>query len=320
MKSKNLAFSLLELSIALVIIGLLSSGIVVGHDLIKSAELRGQIQQFDEFRAASKGFEQKYNAMAGDFKDAELYGLHPRQNCRGHGNGDGVVAGVENINKPCDASTGGGTSNGETLLFWQDLFRLNFISGDFRKISDSFYWPYGIPLENVMPKAAVGEGNFVTIWPGPYYAIRAMGEGTGIPNIGTFDGSHLFGIYQLPNITSANNRRPGMTVSQAKWIDEKIDDGAPQSGSVLAIMPGGGGAPGQWAAGGGLRGASQNDCCAYSGWTPPITFSSSFLRPTNAAVPYAPTNCYDNNGVAGTPQAYSMRNAEEKNCTISVIY
>jgi prepilin-type N-terminal cleavage/methylation domain-containing protein len=59
-------FTLIELSIVLVIIGLLVGGILVGRDLIKAAEIRSQISQFQQIETAHNTFKQKYNCMAGD--------------------------------------------------------------------------------------------------------------------------------------------------------------------------------------------------------------------------------------------------------------
>lgn len=53
------AFTLIELSIALVIIGLIVGGVLVGQDLIKAAELRQQAVQINNLNTAVTTFRLK---------------------------------------------------------------------------------------------------------------------------------------------------------------------------------------------------------------------------------------------------------------------
>ena len=66
-------FTLLELSIVLVIIGLIIGGITVGQDLIKSAELNATITQYKQFQTSINTFKLKYNALPGDMNNAQEY-------------------------------------------------------------------------------------------------------------------------------------------------------------------------------------------------------------------------------------------------------
>jgi prepilin-type N-terminal cleavage/methylation domain-containing protein len=59
-------FTLIELSIVLVIIGLIVGGVLVGQDLIKAAEIRATISQYEKYNAAMNTFRTKYNGMPGD--------------------------------------------------------------------------------------------------------------------------------------------------------------------------------------------------------------------------------------------------------------
>jgi prepilin-type N-terminal cleavage/methylation domain-containing protein len=69
-KKLSLAFTLIELSIVLVIIGLFAGGILVGKDLIHAAEIRSQIKQFQEYEIAYNTFKIKYNCTVGDCQSA----------------------------------------------------------------------------------------------------------------------------------------------------------------------------------------------------------------------------------------------------------
>lgn len=62
-------FTLIELSIVLVIIGLVIGGILVGQDLIKAAELRATISQKEKFDSAVNTFRNKFGGKPGDLSN-----------------------------------------------------------------------------------------------------------------------------------------------------------------------------------------------------------------------------------------------------------
>src|SRR5450432_727787 len=68
-------FTLIELSIVLVIIGLIIGGVLVGQDLIKAAEIRGQITQIEKYNTAVNTFRGKYNCLPGDCVNATALGF-----------------------------------------------------------------------------------------------------------------------------------------------------------------------------------------------------------------------------------------------------
>lgn len=63
---KNKGFTLIELSIVLVIIGLIVGGILIGRDMIRAAEIRSLISEKNQYIVATNNFRNKYNAMPGD--------------------------------------------------------------------------------------------------------------------------------------------------------------------------------------------------------------------------------------------------------------
>ena len=71
------AFTLVELSIVLTIIGLLAGGMVAGKILIHNAELKRATNDIATFRTAMGTFEEKYNALPGDMANAvRIWGAH----------------------------------------------------------------------------------------------------------------------------------------------------------------------------------------------------------------------------------------------------
>ncbi|MBY0407535.1 MAG: prepilin-type N-terminal cleavage/methylation domain-containing protein, partial [Rickettsiales bacterium] len=124
-------FTLLELSVVIVIIGLLVGGILVGRDLIKSAELRATVGQSDRYNTAVQTFKLKYNSIPGDMRrtEANAFGLFTLTGtATGRGDGNGLVEG---------GGTGATVPIGETLVFWRHMYEAGFVDGAFGVQADS---------------------------------------------------------------------------------------------------------------------------------------------------------------------------------------
>lgn len=70
-KSYKSGFTLIELSIVLVIIGLIVGGVLVGQDLIAAARVRSQISQIQQYQTAVNTFKIKYAYLPGDMPPTE---------------------------------------------------------------------------------------------------------------------------------------------------------------------------------------------------------------------------------------------------------
>ena len=85
-------FTLIELAIVLVVIGLLLGGVLKGQELIESARARNIISQLDSIKAAYYAFQDKYRAAPGDYPGSLAYAnLSGITSPQVGGNGDGVV-------------------------------------------------------------------------------------------------------------------------------------------------------------------------------------------------------------------------------------
>ncbi|WP_152054195.1 type II secretion system protein [Tautonia marina] len=73
-------FTLIELSIVLVIIGLVAGGVLLGRDLIEAAETRSIMSQLERYEVAVSTFRTKYNCLPGDCPIATQLGLGPNGN------------------------------------------------------------------------------------------------------------------------------------------------------------------------------------------------------------------------------------------------
>src|ERR1700722_19638100 len=93
---RSSGFTLIELSIVLVIIGLIVGGVLVGRDLIEAAAIRAQISQIEKYQTAVNTLRAKYEYLTGDMPDpaASACGFYPRGLYAGEGDGNGVIEGV----------------------------------------------------------------------------------------------------------------------------------------------------------------------------------------------------------------------------------
>lgn len=209
LKHSQKGFTLIELSIVLVIIGLIVGGVLVGQDLIKAAEIRATIGQLEKYNAAANTFRTKYNGLPGDLSSPANYGMTPTDDAATAGlNGNGMIEG-------CDAS---GVKFGcETAAFWNHLSTANLVDGSFSNTTMTASYATGVTFSgSILPTAKLGGGNFIFIG-----------------NNGTSNTFRVVGLTSAASsgvITSTNALNP----TESYQIDVKLDDGVPTSGIVLA--------------------------------------------------------------------------------------
>jgi prepilin-type N-terminal cleavage/methylation domain-containing protein len=125
--SPEAGFTLVEIAIVLVIIGLLLGGILKGQEMITQAKIKNIVNDFNGITVAVTSYQDRYRALPGDDQNATT--RWTTQN-PGKGNGDGVIA-LTNKYKDNDTSgTGGAPPNtAESNLFWQHLRIAGFVPG-----------------------------------------------------------------------------------------------------------------------------------------------------------------------------------------------
>ena len=116
---KTQGFTLVEIAIVLVIIGLLLGGILKGQEMITQAKIKNLIADFSGVSAAYHGYQDRYRAIPGDDPGAAARWTVPVAATNGSGNG--VVAGTYNLT-PCVVGT-------ESCSFWDHLRRAGFVAG-----------------------------------------------------------------------------------------------------------------------------------------------------------------------------------------------
>ena len=118
-------FTLVEIAIVLVIIGLLLGGILKGQEMITQAKIKNVINDFNGVTVAVTSYQDRYRAIPGDDQNATTRWT---VQAPASGNGNGIVAGLYNANDV--SGTGGAPGAGaESNLFWQHLRIAGFVPG-----------------------------------------------------------------------------------------------------------------------------------------------------------------------------------------------
>src|SRR3954447_15044237 len=122
MKRYARGFTLIEIAIVLVIIGLLLGGVLKGQELITGARVRNLISQQDGIKAAFFGFQDRYRALPGDYAAADT-NINCGANPCAKGNGNGRI-------ESASAPINGSLTHEETLV-WSHLTSAGFLNGSY---------------------------------------------------------------------------------------------------------------------------------------------------------------------------------------------
>lgn len=207
-------FSLIELSIVLIILGLVAGGALMGQNLIRNAELRNTVADLDRYTKGYVHFREKYHSVPGDMFDAT--------------DAWGIRAGTTGRDATCYNTQGSysGTCNGngnnmvepfERFLFWQHLARAELIEGRYTGASTDTTDYERTPGVNT-PRLSLGQAYFISA------------EYLGTP---TASDPQQFNVPFNANLfwIGDNVLKP-----EELWsIDRKIDDGRPASGTVRTL-------------------------------------------------------------------------------------
>ncbi|HYL17844.1 MAG TPA: prepilin-type N-terminal cleavage/methylation domain-containing protein [Burkholderiales bacterium] len=195
MNERGSGFTLVEMAIVLVIIGLLVGGVLSGQQLIQSARVRNLISQQDGIKAAFFGFQDRYRALPGDYSAADVnIACTPNPCINGNGNGQ-IEAGV------------GGAIH-EEILAWNHLTAAGFVNGSFTMAGSSVTTaaPDNTPVN-------------------PYGAYMQI----------AYDGLWGISSNELgPNKVFKHSIKTGnqIPVEIIAEVDRKIDDGRPYAGAL----------------------------------------------------------------------------------------
>jgi prepilin-type N-terminal cleavage/methylation domain-containing protein len=201
-------YTLVEISIVLVVIGLLVGGILAGHSLIRQSALQSVVSEASQYKSAIIRFKDKYHDYPGDMSDAQDYWGASTNN----GNGNHII----------EAASAASTS-GEAFEFWNQLSLSGEIAGHFTGKSGP------AAVMDTVPKVNAP-------------ASHVSNAGWGVTNLTNYAGdnnSYAFNYGNVITFGSASTGNPtiagAMKPDEAWNIDTKIDDGKPASGSIIAV-------------------------------------------------------------------------------------
>ncbi|NBX03550.1 MAG: hypothetical protein EBR02_05760 [Alphaproteobacteria bacterium] len=210
--ARKIGFTLLELALVLMVIGLLVGAIIAGKSMIRSSKLQSVIVEQQRYIKAINDFRDKYQALPGDFSGAS--GLWAST---ADGNGDGIITAWSNP-----------PTGSENYLVWKHLTKAGFIDGSYTGVAASPATTTNLNAGENIPESKLGDG---TSW---LMFLNNPGVAAHANSFTTNPRNHI--IFLSADLAAA------ISNSEGKMIDDKIDDGLSTTGKV------GAGEAGAWAA------------------------------------------------------------------------
>ena len=143
---KQSGFTLIELAIVLVIIGLLLGGVLKGQELINSAKAKNIAGELKNAQIFIYGYQDKFRAIPGDDQNAD-------RNINGAtvATTPGATLGNAQINGEWDSTT----ATDESFLFWQHVRLAGLATGP-TNVADANYLPRNADSGRVGVQSTVG--------------------------------------------------------------------------------------------------------------------------------------------------------------------
>ncbi len=225
-RKRTTGFTLIELSVVLVIIGLLVGGVLVGRDLMASAAIRAQVSQIESLNSAVNTFKVKYGGLPGDLlaSKAAAFGLFSSSlgNSTGYGDDNGSITSFHAQRIPYFI--------GEPVIFWRQLSDAQLIDGS--------YSITGAAAGNITVTGSVAVNPTSADMMSAHVPKAKVGINASIV-VGSYPGTNYYALSGINSFDRATLYFGGstnpLTAQEAYSIDTKIDDGIPAKGNVLAM-------------------------------------------------------------------------------------
>lgn len=214
--SQKQGFTLVEMSIVIIIIGLLIAGVAAGTSLIEQAKLNSVVVDFRNHEVAYYSFISKYGQPPGDFNSGALYWpntcVTDNDPTYCNGNGDGVISTI-NLD--------------EQRMAWKHLSLAGLISNGFAALPDDAGSEFSASFPPSKVEGAyytfeqagnngVTSGHISSIWPdAPNQNALYIAKPSGI--FASFGGPTV-----VPNLGA-------LAPQEAFSLDNKLDDGTVSS-------------------------------------------------------------------------------------------
>lgn len=247
-RTNQAGFTLVELAIVLMIIGLLIGGILRGQELMENARVTTTIQQTKAYDGAATAFRDAYSAMPGDMQvpNNRLPNCPTGSQCGTAGDGNGLLGPLATQVVVLRTGADNNAVNSEHRNFWLHMAVARLISGvDASGPATPVSW--GI----MFPAAKIAGGFHVA-------SMNVPANGVITP---AFSGLFLI----LRNAPAAGPILEGDGLSaispiRAAQFDRKLDDGLPNTGDVIGVSSNAGGCVAAAAGGGYTETIEQRNC------------------------------------------------------------
>lgn len=215
-------FSLVELSIVLVILGLLTGGILTGQNLIRAAELRSVVTEFQRYAAATRTFQDKYLALPGDITNATEFWAAAHSTpatCKTtpspgaatcNGDGNGII-------------THSTVSSNEPFRAFQQLANSGLIEGHYNGVKGPGLYEWDSVIGTNVPASRVSNAG---------WSIAAPMTVTGGSSAYHFDGHYGHRLVFGSKTADSTTGSPALLPEEAWNLDTKLDDGKPGLGKI----------------------------------------------------------------------------------------
>lgn len=194
-KSSKQGFSLIEIAIVIVVIGLLIGGLSIGTGLLRSSQLQTFIKDLQSYEEAIFIFKEKYGYYPGDMPTASnFWDVSAATSGNYNGNGDSDIG---------DA-TGASPDSTEGAVMWLHMTKSNILKENYTGLDTG----------------TSGSGTTGTSYPQIEFDGRVYGDADSTGNHLVFEEGDSGGDFLLPK--------------DAHFIDVKQDDEDPDTGEIRA--------------------------------------------------------------------------------------
>lgn len=221
----RLGFTLVEMSLVIVILGMVVAGVLAGREFIATSKIRKDIATIEAVRAAANAFKDKYEGLPGDMTDPGKYFTldvwHPAY---AYGNGNNVIGEMRTdvfaYSIPTIGDSGSTcTACHETTLFWMELAAAQMIE----------LAPFAMSIAAPDNQCTPGKG-YPALYANARFGLEIAGQIAGLNYF--YYGARQ--SYAGGQYVTANAEFPMGSV--ARLIDKKTDDGNPTTGKVRNIV------------------------------------------------------------------------------------
>ncbi len=233
-------FTLIEISIVLVIIGLVIGGVLFGKDLIKAAQIRSLISQVDQYKLLTNTFKEKYGQLPGDMhpNKAAQFGFFEFTNGPTVPTTFSGVTTVGNNNGKIESEGPEFFCTFECGAFWRHLSDAGLIAGNYGQtlIADRNVTMAGTPTGEYYSGPAFTSSKYMPAAQG-FFGFFGAGN-LSYSDMGSISGinenQNLFWVVPPSRVARQSAAEPNLSAMDMYSIDSKIDDGKPNVGKFIA--------------------------------------------------------------------------------------